>query len=176
MAIDNQLEMSEKELAVIREIHNNHLPGQRAIATRTGISLGLTNLIIKSLIKKGYIKAKQLNQKKIQYLLTPKGFSEKTRKSYNFTLKTINMLAGVRDGLNKLISDKIGKGYDNFELSGSGEIINIAEMFIKNIDGIKCSVIKQDDKARSDAILATISQKTGAREDINLIDIYPTVA
>ena len=75
----NEIGISEKEYAIIREIHKNHIPDQRTLATRTGISLGMTNIIIKKLIKKGYIKAKQLNQKKIQYILTPKGFTEKAR-------------------------------------------------------------------------------------------------
>ena len=83
--------VSEKEFAVINEISNNHLPDQRTIADRAGISLGMTNLIIKRLIGKGYIKAKQLDKRKIQYLITPKGFSEKANKSYNFALKTINL-------------------------------------------------------------------------------------
>jgi len=165
----NGLEISEKEHAVIREIHNNHLPDQRTIASRTGISLGLTNLIIKKLIKKGYVKAKQLNQKKIQYLLTPKGFSEKAKKSYNFTLKTINMLAGLRGGIQKLVNDYAAKGYDYFELSGNGEVINLTEMFLKNIEGIKYSIIKQNNSEDAAVITAT-SRKTGAKQQINLIE------
>ena len=31
----------------------------------------------------------QLNKKKVEYLLTPKGFSEKMRKSVRYTIKTI---------------------------------------------------------------------------------------
>jgi len=129
------MDISEKEFAVIREIHNNHLPDQRTIAIRTGISLGLTNLIIKRLIKKGYIKAKQLDRKKIQYLLTPKGFSEKAKKSYNFTVKTIGTFTAIREKLQQFITEECQKGAVEFAVSGSGELADIVEFALKNMPG-----------------------------------------
>jgi DNA-binding MarR family transcriptional regulator len=127
------MEISEKEFAVIREISNNHLPDQRLIATRAGISLGLTNLIIKRLIKKGYIKAKQLDRKKIQYLLTPKGFSEKAKKSYNFTLRTIGFFTTIREKLQELITSGCQKGAIEFAISGNDELADIVEFALKNM-------------------------------------------
>jgi DNA-binding MarR family transcriptional regulator len=129
----NELEISEKEFAVIREIHNNHLPDQRTIAVRSGISLGLTNLIIKKLIKKGYIKAKQLNQKKIQYILTPKGFTEKARKSYHFTLKTIGLFKSLREKLQEIISSERQNGAVEFVVLGNGELADMVEFALKNM-------------------------------------------
>src|SRR5271157_2861065 len=126
--------VSEKEFAVINEIFNNHLPDQRTIASRAGISLGLTNLIIKRLIGKGYVKAKQLNKKKIQYLLTPKGFSEKASKSYNFTLKTIEMLKSVRERIQGLLQQKYNEGFSEFTISGVGDILHLCELAIKQLN------------------------------------------
>ena len=100
------MEITEKEFAVIKEISGNHLPDQRTISHRTGISLGLTNLIIKRLITKGYIKATQLNRKKIQYMLTPKGFSEKADKSYRFALKTITHFRMLKDNIQNILPFK----------------------------------------------------------------------
>ena len=53
--IQNMIEVSEKEFAVIQEIHKNEMPDQRMIAHKTGISLGMTNMIIQRLIERGYI-------------------------------------------------------------------------------------------------------------------------
>jgi DNA-binding MarR family transcriptional regulator len=128
------VEITEKEFAVINEIHNNHMPDQRTIATRTGISLGMTNLIIKRLINKGYIKAKQLNPRKIQYLLTPKGFGEKAKKSYNFTLRTIETVKTMKERIQQLILTESGKGTSDFIISGSGDLADIVELAFKNIE------------------------------------------
>jgi len=133
MPLESKLEISEKEFAVIREISNNHLPDQRTIATRTGISLGLTNLIIKRLIKQGHIKAKQLSKKKIQYLLTPKGFTEKANKSYNYTLKTIGLLKSVKEGIQSLVMESYDSGVREFVISGSSDLSDITEIVFNNL-------------------------------------------
>lgn len=164
------MEISEKEFAVIREISNNHLPDQRTIANRTGISLGLTNLIIKRLIKKGYVKAKQLDRKKIQYLLTPKGFSEKANKSYIFTLKTIGLLKTIREKIQERILSECSKGAYELELSGNNELADITELAIKNLHDqhIRCSrttVLSHN----HDSVLLTVNSSSG-KNTIDILD------
>lgn len=131
MAINTSI--SEKEFAVITEISNNHLPDQRTIARKLGISLGLTNLIIKRLVKTGYVKIKQLNQRKIQYLLTPKGFTEKAEKSYNYTLKTINILTSLREKIQKLIMEKYKSGIRDFLIVGNDELADLTEITLRKL-------------------------------------------
>ncbi|MEW6042287.1 MAG: winged helix-turn-helix transcriptional regulator [Elusimicrobiota bacterium] len=128
------LKINEKEFAVIKEISNNHQPDQRAIASKTGISLGMTNLIIKRLIKKGYLKAKQLNKRKIQYILTPKGFAEKAKKSYWFTIKTINTLTKMKQKIQEIINNEYNSGRREFIICGNGEIINLIEVTMKEMN------------------------------------------
>ncbi|MCX5782696.1 MAG: hypothetical protein NT145_08400 [Elusimicrobia bacterium] len=162
--------VSEKEFAVINEISNNHLPDQRTIASRAGISLGMTNLIIKRLIGKGYIKVKQLDKRKIQYLLTPKGFAEKANKSYNFTLKTINLLTSVRAKIKELLENKHNGGCTDFVISGSGDLIDIIEFACKNLasKGLNYSIRHTvSDKENSTTI--EYSEKSGKRSAIDLI-------
>lgn len=52
--------ITEKELTIIERISNNGgVITQREIVKYTGFSHGLTNIIIKKLTKKGYIKIRQ---------------------------------------------------------------------------------------------------------------------
>jgi len=169
--MDNELEISEKEFAVIREIHNNHLPDQRTIAIRSGISLGLTNLIIKKLIKKGYIKAKQLNQKKIQYILTPKGFTEKAKKSYHFTLKTIGLFKTLREKLQEYIVSECRKGAEEFVVSGNGELVEMMEFAFENIpnQNVKFSINK--DGPTSDGKVVVNVLTAGKNHIVDIMDL-----
>lgn len=50
------------------------------------MSLGMTNLLLKRLAKKGLVKAQKLNWNRTRYLLTYEGAAEKTRKSYAYAL------------------------------------------------------------------------------------------
>jgi len=74
----------EDSLFIIREIETDPRATQRTISKSLGISLGKTNYLLKELIKRGLIKAKSFTDnpgklKKINYLLTEKGFDEKLR-------------------------------------------------------------------------------------------------
>lgn len=163
------MKISEKEFAVIREISNNHLPDQRVIATRTGISLGLTNIIIKRLIQKGYVKAKQLNHKKIQYILTPKGFSEKAQKSYFFTLKTISLLKTTKEEIIQLLMREHEKGATHFEITANNELGDIVEIAFKNLAQMNLSYIRKDDEQNGQETASLIIDSPKGRTSIDLI-------
>lgn len=129
----NTQQLSEKELAVIKEISENDMLDQRTIAQKTGLSLGLTNLIIKKLAKTGYIKIRQLNGRKIKYILTPKGFIEKTRKSYNYILKTANQFLDIYNKLENLVRQKYSQGKTKFYIIATDEIYKILKLVFETL-------------------------------------------
>jgi len=86
--MNEQLE-KEEILSIFKEIEKDPVATQRTVSHKLGISLGKTNYLLRELIKKGLIKAKHFSDnpqklKKIQYLLTEKGFEEKLRLTYYF--------------------------------------------------------------------------------------------
>lgn len=135
------MEISEKEFAVIREISNNSKPTQRHIANKVGISLGLTNLIIKRLVKKGYIKIQEAPPRTIIYSLTLKGLTEKTKKSYQFTLRTIDLIRDIKEHILDIIKKEYEQGARDFVISGSGELATLTEIALRDshIEGINYS-------------------------------------
>lgn len=79
------------EYALMQAVAENPGQTQRAISKRIGLSLGMTNILLVRLARKGYIKIRQLDWKRTEYLLTMKGALEKSRKSYAYTLHTIRL-------------------------------------------------------------------------------------
>lgn len=125
--------ISEKEFEIINVIASNRSTNQRTLAAQTGVSLGLTNLLLKRLVTKGYLRAKQLNARKVHYLLTPQGFAEKARKSYHYTLKTINSLSHLRLRIQALVEDYYAAGERHFVLVGRGDFSDLADMAMRQI-------------------------------------------
>lgn len=79
--------IKEEILFIIKEIENDSAVTQRALSAKLGISLGKINYLLKGLIKRGLIKAKNLSSnpgklRKIYYILTKKGLEEKARLMY----------------------------------------------------------------------------------------------
>lgn len=83
------------EYAVMQAVSDNPGQTQRNISKRVNLSLGMTNLLLVRLTRKGYIKMRQLDWKRTEYLLTLKGALEKSRKSYEYTLHTIRLFRQI---------------------------------------------------------------------------------
>jgi EPS-associated MarR family transcriptional regulator len=69
---------------VLQAIERNPDSTQRELAEQLGLSLGKTNFLINALLEKGAIKMENFRRsdtklKKIAYLLTPSGISERLR-------------------------------------------------------------------------------------------------
>ena len=79
---------TEESLMLLRTISDNPQITQRELSSKLGLSLGKINFLMKSLIEKGFIKARNFknSQNKISYLyfLTPSGIEEKARITYHF--------------------------------------------------------------------------------------------
>ncbi len=126
--------IGERELRIIEEISQDKNLTQRKISHRSGLSLGMTNIILKRLSSKGYIKVKALDRRKVQYILTPKGFTEKTKKSYRYLLKTIHSLQEMKKKIQHLILMEYRKGKTHFVILGEGELADIVELSLKSLD------------------------------------------
>jgi len=83
------MKSNQDNLNVLRAIHKKPEASQREMAKNLGFSLGKLNYSLKALKRKGLIKIqnfkKQSNRLKyIQYVVTPKGISERTKLTLNF--------------------------------------------------------------------------------------------
>ena len=80
---------NEDHFDVLRKIQKNPNSSQRELASQLGFSLGKLNYCLKELKNKGLIKLKNFDKQKnkikyIQYILTPKGISHRTKLTLNF--------------------------------------------------------------------------------------------
>lgn len=86
---------STDQFEVLRKIQKRPNSSQRELAKQLGFSLGKLNYCLKALKLKGLVKInnfkKQKNKLKyVQYVLTPKGISERTRLTINFMKKKMD--------------------------------------------------------------------------------------
>jgi DNA-binding MarR family transcriptional regulator len=70
---------------------------QRSLASRVGIALGLTNLLLKRLVVKGWVRVVRVRPNRVRYLLTPAGIAEKARMSRAYLQYSVRFYADARD-------------------------------------------------------------------------------
>ena len=96
----------QDQFEVLRKIQETPESSQRELAEKLGFSLGKLNYCLKALQKKGLVKLQnfQKKTKKISYLqydITPKGISERTKLTINFMKKKMKEYDELRIELKK---------------------------------------------------------------------------
>src|SRR5712672_2042575 len=75
---------AHRDLKLLEAVEQDSRVTQRSLATKLGIALGLTNIYLRRLVRKGYIKCVNVQSNRISYLITPRGIAEKARLTYEF--------------------------------------------------------------------------------------------
>jgi len=101
----------EETLFILNELEANPNATQRDLSSRLNISLGKTNYLLRELILKGFIKAKNFTGnpgrlKKIHYLLTEKGLEEKFRLLQHFLQRKEAEYIKFKQEWEQLLNDK----------------------------------------------------------------------
>ena len=91
---------------ILRKIYSEPGASQRKLAQDLGFSLGKLNYCLKALQKKGYVKFSNFKKKKnkiqyLQYVITPKGISERTKLTINFMKKKLREYDELKQELEK---------------------------------------------------------------------------
>jgi len=118
----------ESEITILENIYNK--PGelrQRDLAEITGLSLGMTNAILKRLALKGFLTIKRINNRNIHYIVTPSGIELITKKSYLYFKRTIKNVVYYKETIEKLVLDIKTRGYGGLILKGSSDLDFIVE-------------------------------------------------
>lgn len=143
--------LNEREFELINIIGKRLGSNQRDLSQQLNLSLGQTNILIRRLVSKGLIRISQLNKKKVQYLLTPKGISEKMRQSVKYTLNTINAIGLIKGRVAVILNDLYRAGHRRFYLYGEHDLRVLVEIVFRELD-LKDAVLTETKDVRQEEI------------------------
>lgn len=126
--------LDEREFELINIIGKRLGSNQRDLSQQLNLSLGQTNILIRRLVSKGFIRISQLNKRKVQYLLTPKGISEKMRKSVKYTLNTINAIGLIKNRVAAILNNLYQDGHRRFYLYGEHDLCILVDIVFKELN------------------------------------------
>ena len=106
---------------------------QRTLAGKLGIALGLTNIYLKRLVRKGYVKCVNVQSNRLRYLLTPKGITEKTRLTYEFMEYSLYLYGQVRHQLRTMLEPCARANRRRVAVYGTGEAAELAYLSITEL-------------------------------------------
>lgn len=163
-----------RSLQILDELSKNDSLTQRDLSNGLGIALGLVNSYIKNLIKKGYITVKAIPSKRYAYYLTPKGFAEKTRLTYDLLHDYTRVYREARKSFKQLFHDLQTAGKKKIVFAGADETAEIAYLTLQETRMVLLDVI-DDDTAGTNFFGRPIKKLEAVRDmqyDIILVASY----
>lgn len=131
---------------LLSEIESGAASSQRTLARRLGIALGLTNLLLKRVIAKGWVKAVKVQPNRVRYLLTPTGIAEKTRLTREYLQGSLQFYADARERVRRCFED-VSTDLDGCGCAkrimfyGAGEVAEIGYVSLQDTDLVLVGVI-----------------------------------
>lgn len=119
---------------------------QRELSRRAGISLGLTNLLLERMARKAWVKLTTISGRRMLYALTPKGLSEKARKTRDWVRHTYRYFFETRAFL---VDELRKKRCTRVACFGAGPLADLVRdaardarvKWLGSFDGVDCDAV-----------------------------------
>ena len=122
------MKTDDREFEILEHIYENpENIHQRDLARIVGLSLGMTNAILKRLAQKGLLKIRKVNNRNIRYIVSARGVEAIAHRSYGYLRRTIRNVVFYRHAIERLMRRIRDQGYDGLSLVGSSELDFIVE-------------------------------------------------
>jgi DNA-binding MarR family transcriptional regulator len=134
---------AHRDLKLLEAVEQNSRVTQRSLATKLGIALGLTNIYLKRLVRKGYIKCVNVQSNRITYLITPRGITEKVRLTYEFMDYSLHLYGEVRQHLRVVLQECAAAGR-RVAIYGRGEAAELAYLSLREFGLEPVAIFDED--------------------------------
>ncbi|MCP9456377.1 MAG: winged helix-turn-helix domain-containing protein [Nitrospira sp.] len=123
----------QRDLLLLTELERGEAVTQRSLATKLGVALGLANLYLKRLVRKGYVKVTTIPPHRIRYLLTPQGVAEKSRLTSEYVKYSLSYYRDMRRRLKTALETPVRSGAKRLAVYGTGELAELAYLTLREL-------------------------------------------
>ncbi|MDQ3068401.1 MAG: hypothetical protein M3R55_01570 [Acidobacteriota bacterium] len=114
---------------------------QRSLASELGIALGLTNLLIKGLVRHGCVRIIHIKPNRVRYFVTPAGIAEKTRMTRAYLERSVQFYREARERIRQQFAvlsstwpADAQPGEKRIVFHGAGEVAEIGYVCVGETD------------------------------------------
>ncbi len=138
---------AQRDLEILTELARGEPVTQRGLARKLGIALGLANLYVKRLVRKGYIKVTTIPSKRLRYLLTPQGIAAKTRLTCEYMDYSLQLYRQTRHVLRETLLPLVREAQPRVAIYGTAEAAELAFLTLREL-GLDVATVIADEAAR----------------------------
>ena len=131
---------TEYNRKVLQAIASGQRITQRSLSSDLGVALGLTNLLMRRLVAKGYVKVAAMGTRHIRYLMTASGWEALAHATRQSLENTVHLYTQTREqirGSLSAISERCemdAAGQKRVVFYGAGDVAEIAYVSLQSTD------------------------------------------
>ncbi len=137
--------LNVRELEILEKIENDGHLTQRDLSREVGIALGLVNHLLKKMVKKGWVKIKNIDAKKIRYLITPEGAREKSSLLYKRVESIIHFYLEAKGVIKEKVQHLENEGVKSVSIYGINHIAEVLFIVLKEL-GLRLDCVVDNNK------------------------------
>jgi len=137
-----------RDLRLLEELERNPIVSQRELSHRFGIALGVTNACLKRMARKGLIRIRGLNHRKIGYYLTPKGFAEKAKLTFHLISHIVQHYSEFKNIISQRLLEMQRDGLQRIVFYGVSEEMEVAYITLQGVNLKLVGIVEDDEKVK----------------------------
>ena len=135
----------EQDLQILEHIEQDPDITQADLAARLGVAVGSVNWYLKRLVNKGYIKVRQMQRRRLRYLITPQGVTEKARLTASFMQVSMRLYRETRQAAKRYLTEIRQAGYSEVHIEGDNDLAEVCyltclEQNVQVVDAPRSSI------------------------------------
>lgn len=129
-------------LRILDAVEAGRTVTQRSLAHDLGIAVGLANLLIKHLVRKGWVRVTHIKPNRVRYLITPAGITEKAKMTRDYFEANVDFYRQTRERVRERFmclstmwnADGADGGAKRVVFYGAGEVAEIGYICLVETD------------------------------------------
>jgi ribosomal protein S25 len=141
-----------RDLRLLEELEKNPVISQRELSHKFNIALGVTNACLRRMARKGWIRIRDLNPRKIGYYLTPKGVIEKGKLTLNLVSFRIQHYAELKKIIANRLLEMQNRGLKRLVFYGISDEMEVAYITLQGVSLKLVGIVEDDEKFKPQII------------------------
>lgn len=135
-----------RDLRLLEELERNPIVSQRELSHKFGIALGVTNACLKRMIRKGWVRIKGFDHRRIGYYLTPKGFVEKSRLTFHLISGIVQHYSELKQVIGEKLLEMEHDGKKRIVFYGVSDEMEVAYVTLQGVHLKLIGIVEDDEK------------------------------
>jgi DNA-binding MarR family transcriptional regulator len=135
-----------RDLRLLEELERNPIISQRELSHKFGIALGVTNACLKRMVRKGWIRIRGFDHRKIGYYLTPKGFVEKSRLTFHLVSGIVQHYSELKQVISGRLLEMQRNGRQRIVFYGVSDEMEVAYITLQGVNLKLVGIVEDDEK------------------------------